>query len=152
MQLHGLTPQWRLHLSLRVTNISTCYGMVMSHYPLCRMSVDNVWTHASKDQLLPHMRNILQSLPDPSFGHSHVLWMNWNHKRVGSSNQSTPISDSSLSDMCFSVEDDLYLGVYGMWEKQQDDERYVGWAASHCGALQREGLSSGGAASRRRAA
>ena len=44
-------------------------------------------------------------------------------------------------DMAFSLEDEVYLALYGGWTDPADDDRYASWAVSHMRAM--EPLASG---------
>ncbi len=51
------------------------YAAVHESYPDDhRYGVDNMWTHAPIDDLLPGLRRIAETLPQAP---SHMLWMNW---------------------------------------------------------------------------
>jgi hypothetical protein len=89
------------------------YRGVMQHYPAeHRYAVDNMWTHAPIEQLLPGLETIITTLPPPP---SHMLWLNWAPPKV-------------RPDMAFSVEDDIYIALYGGWKQAADDARHGGWA------------------------
>lgn len=106
--------------------LSLLYRMVMHHYPARhRYAVDNMWTHAPVDALLPGIRRIVETLPPPP---SHVLWLNWAPR------QRRP-------DMAFSMEDDIYLALYGAWKDPRDDARYERWATERMAEM--AGLASG---------
>jgi FAD/FMN-containing dehydrogenase len=92
-----------------------------------RYAVDNTWTHATADELMPHYRHIVETLPDSP---SHAMWMNWH-----------PDSGPQRPDMAYSLEDDVYLGLYGVWRDERDDGRFRDWATTRMRAL--EPLSSG---------
>jgi FAD/FMN-containing dehydrogenase len=98
------------------------YRGVMQHYPRgYRYAVDNMWTHAPIDALLPGLRAIADTLPPAP---SHVLWLNW-----------APPPDRP--DMAYSVEDAFYLALYGVWKHAEDDARYAPWAVGHMRAMER---------------
>lgn len=82
-----------------------------------RYAVDNMWTHADVEELLPAYRAILDSLPPVP---SHAMWMNWQ-----------PATGPARPDMAFSLEDEVYLGLYGVWERADDDALVADWATSH---------------------
>jgi FAD/FMN-containing dehydrogenase len=77
-----------------------------------RYGVDNMWTHAPIDDLLPGLRRIATTLPEAP---SHMLWMNWG--------PSPP-----RPEMAYSVEDETYIGLYGVWRDGADDEPNLAWA------------------------
>ncbi|MFV8753156.1 FAD-binding oxidoreductase [Nannocystaceae bacterium ST9] len=102
-----------LALPLVPTPLSFLYRGVMRHYPRDhRYAVDNMWTHAAFDDLLPGLERIAASLPDAP---SHMLWMNWAPPR-------------DRSDMAFSLEDEIYIALYGVWQRAEDDARVGTWA------------------------
>lgn len=93
--------------------MSLMYRGVMAHYPdRHRWGVDNMWTHASIDELLPGLQKIRDTMPPPP---SHMLWLNWAPPR-------------SRPDMAFSMEDDIYIALYGGWKRREDDARHGSWA------------------------
>lgn len=93
------------------------YAGVHALYPdRHRYSADNMWTHAPVEELLPGLRRIAESMPPAP---SHMLWMNWGPG-------STPAPPREA--MAYSVEDDTYIALYGVWQDAEDDERYVAWA------------------------
>lgn len=97
------------------------YRGVMKHYPDGhRYAVDNMWTGAGIDALLPGLRRIADTLPPAP---SHVLWMNW-------------VPPRDRPDMAFSMEDNTYLALYAGWRKAQDDGRFAGWPAEHMRQMQ----------------
>ncbi len=107
----------RKRASLRVpylpAPLSLLYRATMTHYPDDhRYAVDNMWTHAPIDALLPGLKRIAETLPPAP---SHFLWLNW-----------APPPDRP--DMAFSMEDDVYLALYGVWKDARDDARYATWA------------------------
>ena len=97
------------------TPLSLLYRGVMSHYPdHHRYAVDNMWTSAPIDALLPGLRRIADTLPPAP---AHALWLNW-----------APPPDRP--EMAFSVEDKIYIALYGVWKNAEDDSRYAPWAQS----------------------
>ena len=55
--------------------IEALYQLVMTHYPHDRYwGVDNMWTHAPMEDLMPHIKEIARTLPPAP---SHMLWLNW---------------------------------------------------------------------------
>jgi FAD/FMN-containing dehydrogenase len=89
------------------------YAAVHESYPdEHRYAVDNMWTHASIDDLLPGLHRIAATLPAAP---SHMLWMNWG-------------PSPARPEMAYSVEDDTYIAVYGVWADAADDEANSAWA------------------------
>jgi FAD/FMN-containing dehydrogenase len=90
-----------------------------------RWAVDNMWTSAAADDLLPGMRRIATSLPRAP---SHMMWMLWGPPRP-------------LPDMAFSKEDDLYIALYAIWGDPAEDAAHQAWVTDHMRSLER--FSSG---------
>ncbi len=107
--------------------LSALYRLVMTHYPSARYGVDNLWTHAHVDELLPHLEHAARTLPPPP---SHLLWLNW-----------SPPAGARDARMAFSMEDETYLALYGCWQRAEDDARYAPWAVSNVRRMQH--LASG---------
>ena len=90
-------------------------------YPFgSRYAVDNMWTEAPIDELLPGMRRIASTLPASP---SHVMWLLWGPP------QSRP-------DMSFSLEANVYVGLYAIWDDETDDARHESWVADRMRAME----------------
>jgi len=108
-------------LPLVPTGLRLLYHGVMQHYPDgYRYAVDNMWTGASIDALLPGLHRIAQTLPPPP---SHVLWMNW-------------VPPRDRPDMAYSMEDNIYLALYAGWKDPNDDARFVPWPTERMREMQ----------------
>jgi len=95
--------------------LSAMTARVMHHYPEHHhYGVDNMWTHASFDELLPGLKRIAETLPPAP---SHMLWMNW-------------APPAMRSDMAYSMEDDVYIALYGIWKDAQGEAAASTWAVS----------------------
>ncbi len=106
--------------------LSDLYAGVHASYPDGhRYGVDNMWTHAPADELIPGLRRIAATLPEAP---SHMLWMNWGPG-------STPAP--ARPDMAFSLEDDTYIALYGVWAKASDDAANVAWATDRMSEMER---------------
>jgi hypothetical protein len=93
--------------------IKTMYNGAMLHYPEnYHWGVDNMWTHATAAELMPHLKAIVTTLPPAP---AHLLWLNW----------CPPVRP----DMAFSVEDETYLALYGCWKNAADTAKYGHWAS-----------------------
>lgn len=93
------------------------YAGVTAAYPTGhRYATDNMWTHAPVEDLLPGLRRIASTMPDNRY--SHMLWMNWGPGV-------TP--EPERPDMVYSVEDDTYIAVYGVWPDADDDATGAAW-------------------------
>ncbi|MCI4671853.1 MAG: FAD-binding protein [Bacteroidia bacterium] len=106
--------------------IDILYKTVMSHYPddYC-WGVDNIWTHAPVDDLMPFLKEIAENLPPPP---SHFLWLNWHPGELS-------------QDMAYSKEDNIYLSLYSCWKDPADTPQYGDWASNMLKKMQH--LSSG---------
>jgi FAD/FMN-containing dehydrogenase len=101
-----------MRLPLLPTGLAPMYRGVMQHYPDDhRYAVDNMWTGAPIDALLPGLHRIAETLPPAP---SHVLWMNWAPPR-------------DRPDMAFSMEDDTYVALYSVWKDARDDAAFASW-------------------------
>jgi FAD/FMN-containing dehydrogenase len=90
-------------------------------YPVgSRYAVDNMWTEAPIDELLPGMRRLASTLPASP---SHVMWLLWGPP------QSRP-------DMAFSLEANVYVGLYAIWDGETDDALHESWVADHMRAME----------------
>ena len=78
-----------------------------------RFAVDNMWTSAPVEALVPGLRRISETVPPEP---SHAMWMNWG-------------PSPERPDMAYSVEDDVYIALYASWKDAADDGRYAGWPA-----------------------
>jgi FAD/FMN-containing dehydrogenase len=102
------------------------YAAVHHSYPDDnRYAVDNMWTHAPAADLLPGLRRIAETLPAAP---SHMLWMNWGESPV-------------RPEMAYSVEDETYIALYGVWSDPAEDGANLDWVESHMREM--EGLASG---------
>jgi hypothetical protein len=92
--------------------LQTLTAETMSHYPLDHFHVvDNMWTHASAEELLPGLNRVLESLPEPP---AHFIWMNWSPK-------------ITRTDMAYSLEDETYIAMYGLWSDPADETTVTDW-------------------------
>ncbi|MBO9711522.1 FAD-binding oxidoreductase [Sphingomonas sp.] len=95
-------------------------GAARSHFPDgMHWSVDNMWTDAPVEALLPGLRRIAETMPPAP---SHVLWLDWRPQ-------------GGRPDMAFSVEGQRYIALYGEWKRAEDDARFDGWAAGQMRAM-----------------
>lgn len=90
-----------------------------------RYAADNMWTHAPVEELLPGLHRIAETLPEAP---SHMLWMNWG--------PSPP-----RPEMAYSVEDDTYVALYGVWTDPAHDRANVAWPGERMREM--EHLASG---------
>ena len=109
----------RLHVPFIPFRQAWMYEMVMNHYPVDHCyAVDNMWTHAGADALLPGIERIVETLPTAP---SHMLWMNW----------SPP---AGRPDMAYSMEDNTYVALYGVWKGEPNGADR--WARDNMAAMQ----------------
>lgn len=84
-----------------------------THFPPdMHWCVDNMWTNAPIDDLLPGLNRIAETMPPAP---SHALWLNWYPAK-------------KRPNMAFSKEANRYLAVYGEWKNAEDDTIYRNWA------------------------
>lgn len=84
-----------------------------THFPpRMRWCVDNMWTNAAMEDLLPGLRRVADTMPPAP---SHALWLNWR-------------PPATRPDMAFSMEASRYFAVYGEWKNASDDAKYAAWA------------------------
>jgi len=99
---------------------SWMYAGTMLHYPDDhRYAVDNMWTHAPIEALLPGLERIAATLPTAP---SHMLWMNWSPPKT-------------RPDMAYSMEDSTYVALYGVWREPADDAAIAPWAEENMAAM-----------------
>ncbi|MEM1119630.1 MAG: FAD-binding protein [Bacteroidota bacterium] len=95
--------------------IDMLYKSVGSHYPDNHCwGVDNMWTHAPIDDLLPFLQEIAETMPPPP---SHFLWLNWHPGELA-------------PNMAYSNEDNIYLSLYSCWKNPADTSIYGDWASN----------------------
>jgi FAD/FMN-containing dehydrogenase len=85
-----------------------------------RYAVDNMWTSASIDELLPGLHRIAETMPPPT---SHMLWMNWG-------------PSPKRPDMAYSMEDETYIALYAVYEDPAEDEAMRAWAMGRMTEMQ----------------
>lgn len=102
------------------TTLANWYAAVMTKYPPGhRYIVDNMFTSASAEELLPGIRKIIETMPPHP---SHFIFTGWK-----------PSADRA--NMVYGLEDDIYLALYTSWHDPADDERYGDWAGSNMAAM-----------------
>jgi hypothetical protein len=89
-----------------------------------RWAVDNMWTDAGPDELIPAVRGLFRSVPTPA---SHVFWYPWREQ---------PIPDSALS-----VTGSLYIAAFAGWTDESEDASHEAWCRDQMRRL--EPLSKG---------
>lgn len=95
--------------------IEALYKSVMTHYPENHYwGVDNMWTHAPIEDLMPYLKEIAITLPPAP---SHMLWLNWHPGNI-------------TTDMAYSNEDNIYIALYANWKNAADTAKYGDWAAN----------------------
>jgi FAD/FMN-containing dehydrogenase len=102
------------------TTLANWYTAVMGKYPQGhRYVVDNMFTSASAEELLPGIRKIIETMPPHP---SHFVFAGWK-----------PSSDRA--EMVYGLEDEIYLALYTAWHDPADDNRYGDWAPSNMAAM-----------------
>jgi hypothetical protein len=101
-------------------SMGAMYKFAMTHYPEDHCwSVDNIWTAAPIDELLPHLRQIADTmLPAPT----HLLWLNW-------------YPPKQRPDMAFSMEDNIYIALYSAWQARHETPTLERWATDCIGKM-----------------
>jgi len=98
------------------TSVKALTHQVMGHYPTgYNYAVDNMWTRAPAEALLPGLRRIADTLP---VAPSHMLWMNW-------------APPASRPDMAYSLDDQIYIALYGVWKDEADTPTASSWAVDN---------------------
>ncbi|MDH2413128.1 FAD-binding oxidoreductase [Nocardioides sp. CER19] len=78
-----------------------------------RWAVDNAWLSGSAADVVPAMRRAYTTLPNDK---AFTIWFGM-----------APLRE--LPDMAFSVQSEIYLASYVLWEDAADDERHQAWLA-----------------------
>jgi FAD/FMN-containing dehydrogenase len=100
--------------------LADLFAAVHASYPdHHRYAVDNMWTHAPAEELLPGLRRIAETMPGAP---SHMLWMNWG-------------PSPARPEMAYSVEDDTYIALYGVWQNPAEDAANTAWVAERMGEM-----------------
>ncbi|MEM7801921.1 MAG: FAD-binding oxidoreductase [Chloroflexota bacterium] len=101
-----------LRLPYLPVGMDVMYTGAMTHYPENHaLSVDNMWTAASIDALLPHLREIAESMPSAP---THMLWLNW-------------YPPKKRADMAYSLEENIYIALYSIWKSNQETADRLNW-------------------------
>jgi FAD/FMN-containing dehydrogenase len=102
------------------TTLANWYAAVMTNYPEGhRYIADSMFTSACAEELLPGIRNIIETMPPHP---SQFVFTGWK-----------PSPDRA--DMVYGLEDEIYLALYTAWPDPADDERYRDWAGSNMAAM-----------------
>ncbi|WP_328471157.1 FAD-binding protein [Actinoplanes sp. NBC_00393] len=78
-----------------------------------RWAVDNAWLTGPASDVVPAMRRAYTTLPNDK---AFTIWFSM-----------APLRE--LPDMAFSVQSEIYLASYVLWEDPADDERHQAWLA-----------------------
>ncbi len=89
--------------------------------PGMRYAADCAWTDAPAADLKPILGEIYRSLPTPE---SFVIWYGWCPSRP-------------LQDMAFSMEGNVYIAAYTIWQDEAGDASMQEWVASRFRELER---------------
>ncbi|HVW17273.1 MAG TPA: FAD-binding oxidoreductase [Solirubrobacteraceae bacterium] len=84
-----------------------------------RWAVDNVWTDAGADEVVPLATAILRDMRTPE---SHLFWYTWRPQ---------PLEDAAIS-----VQARLYLAAFAGWHDPARDEELTRWPVEHMDRLQ----------------
>lgn len=80
----------------------------------CRYAADNAWLNAGPEEAVPVLRELFATIPNEK---SFVLWFSMAPQR-------------EMPDMALSLQSDVYLAVYTIWEDRAEDEGYQSWLTS----------------------
>jgi hypothetical protein len=94
------------------------YGTDPHYDETKRYLADSMWTHASFDDLWPNFEAMLKTWPPAP---SHLVVFNWG----GYERQ------PERPSMAYSVEDELYYGLYAAWADPVDSRTYTNWVTDH---------------------
>jgi FAD/FMN-containing dehydrogenase len=92
-----------------------------------RYAVDCTWTDAPASTLAGPLLQLWRELDTT---HSFSIWYGWAPNRP-------------LPDMAFSVEGNVYIATYAIYENADDDEKYRSWVHSRTAALPGTGVYLG---------
>jgi hypothetical protein len=84
-----------------------------------RWAVDNMWTDARADELVPAVRELFETVPN---GISHIFWYPWRKQ---------PIPGAALS-----VTGDLYIAAFAGWQDPAEDGQMVAWCTGQMRRLE----------------
>jgi len=76
-----------------------------------RWAVDNAWLSGSAEEVVPAMRSAYTTLPNDK---AFTIWFSM-----------APLRE--LPDMAFSLQSEIYLASYVLWDEPADDERNRAW-------------------------
>ncbi|XVU23549.1 FAD-binding oxidoreductase [Actinoplanes sp. CA-054009] len=76
-----------------------------------RWAVDNAWLSGPASEVVPASRRVFTTLPNDK---SFTIWFSMAPLRT-------------LPDMAFSLQSEIYLASYVLWESPADDARFGGW-------------------------
>ena len=79
-----------------------------------RWAVDNAWLSGPATSVVPAMRRAYTTLPTEK---AFTIWFSMAPLRA-------------VPDMAFSLQSEIYLASYVLWESPEDDERCVSWLSS----------------------
>lgn len=85
-----------------------------------RYACDNCYVNAGPAELLPAARALFTAAPSPR---SYAFWSNWG-----------PVH--ALPDMALSVQGDIYIAAYAIWDEARDDARMQAWPVEQISRLQ----------------
>jgi FAD/FMN-containing dehydrogenase len=92
--------------------------------PGFRWAVDNMWTDACAEDLVPAVRELFVGVPTPA---SHVFWLNW--------------PEQEIHDAALSVIGRTYIAAFTGWTDPAQDDELRFWGRDHMRRL--EPLSKG---------
>lgn len=86
----------------------------------CRYAVDNAWLQGSPAEVVPRLQ---EAFTQPPTAKTFTLWFSMAPLR-------------SLPDMALSLQSEIYLAIYTIWEDEADDARCRSWLARQMATLE----------------
>ena len=91
-----------------------------------RYAADCIWTDATAAELAPRLQPLFEGLPTEK---AFAIWYGWN-------------PPATRPEMAFSVEANVYIAAYVVWEDAADDERHASWLTGAMRALEPVGAGA----------
>jgi hypothetical protein len=86
----------------------------------CRYAADNAWLTGNPDEVVPRLHNAFTTLPTTK---TFTLWFSMAPLRP-------------LPDMALSLQTEIYLAIYTVWDDETNDERCRTWLANQMRTLE----------------
>lgn len=86
----------------------------------CRYAADNAWLEGRSNEIVPRLHDAFTTLPT---ARTFTLWFSMAPLRA-------------LPDMALSLQTEIYLAIYTVWDDESDDARCRAWLAQQMQALE----------------